>query len=101
MTVTTANSEPGGMTVADILPKIERLQSALEAQAPGIENYLSEINEDLRQYPELTFLLSDEEIAPIYAAILKKTNTVIAVKTAKKKGNKGMLDDGQMVADLL
>lgn len=89
------------MQVDDILPKIERLEAALLAAEPGIENYLAEINEDLRQYPDLTFLLSDEQIAPIYKAIIQRSNVVIAVKASKKRGSNAMLDDGSSVASLL
>jgi hypothetical protein len=89
------------LTVDSILPKIAQLQQALETEAPGIETYLQEINEELRTHPELTFMLSDEQIQPIYAAILKRENVAITVKQAKKKGKNDKLDDGRSVADLL
>ncbi len=90
------------ITVDSILPKIAHLQQMLETAAPGIENYLMEINEDLRQYPELTFMLSDEQIAPIYSAIMKREGIALAVKASKKKGSKReLLPDGGTVADIL
>jgi hypothetical protein len=89
------------MQVEDILPKLENLRQCLEAEAPNIEQHLMEINNDLRQYPDLTFMLTDEQIAPIYQAILKKENIVIAVKQSKKRGSNSKLDDGRTVADLL
>lgn len=89
------------MKVEDIVPKLDNLSQMLDANAPGIENHLKEINEDLRQYPDLVFLLSDEQISPIYRAILKHENVVIKVKEAKKRKNNSLLDDGTSVASLL
>jgi phosphopantetheine adenylyltransferase len=89
------------MQVSDILPKIETLRQSLEAADPNIEFHMRAINEDLRQYPELVFALTDEQIAPIYQSILKKTNTTITVKAAKKRGKNNLLDDGTSVADAL
>lgn len=89
------------MQVDDILPKLELLEQALQQEAPEIESYMREINTDLRQFPELVFALSDDQIAPLYQAILKKTNTVIEVKTKRKRGSKNILDDGSSVADAL
>lgn len=89
------------MQVDDILPKLEKLEQALKENAPEIDHHMLEINQDLRQYPELVFALTDEQIAPLYQSILKKTNTFIEVKTSRKRGKKNMLDDGTSVADAL
>lgn len=92
--------------IAKILPKLSTLDEMLEAQAPGLKNYLLEINEDLRQYPDLVHLLNDEQIKPIYSALRAVTNTVITAKAAKAtkevKGTKKVsAEDGNMLANLL
>jgi hypothetical protein len=92
--------------IAKILPKLQQLDEMLESQAPGIKNYLLEINEDLRQYPDLVHLLNDEQIRPIYSALRAVTNTVITAKAAKAnkevKGTKKVSsEDGNMLANLL
>jgi hypothetical protein len=73
------------LMISVILPKINILREALLAQAPEIANHLKEINEDLRQYPDLVHLLSDDDIAPIYSAIMEQSNVEITAKAAKKK----------------
>lgn len=102
MITTDQNAE----VIAKILPKLSILDEMLEAQAPGLKNYLLEINEDLRQYPDLVHLLTDEQIKPIYSALRAVTNTVITAKAAKAnkevKGTKKVsADDGAMLANLL
>lgn len=78
---TDANAE----AVAKILPKIQDLEVALLSQAPEVAHHLSEINEDLRQYPDLTWLLSDEQIKPIYSALREMSDVEITTRAAKKK----------------
>lgn len=71
-----------------ILPKLQSLQLALEEANPNIRGYLKAINEDLRQYPELTILLTDEQIKPIYSALRAETQVVISTRESKKRGAK-------------
>lgn len=85
-----------------ILPKLLQLEQELNAENPEIDQYLKFINDDLRQYPELVHLLSDEHIKPLYSAMRQKTDVTISVKASKKKkGAKGLLSDGRSVGDLL
>lgn len=87
----------------NIMPKLEQLEQELHSENPEIDQYLLLINQDLRQYPGLEHLLTDEQIKPIYLAMRQKTDVKISVKAsrAKGKGAKGKLDDGRNVADLL
>lgn len=92
--------------ISRILPKLSQLDEMLESQAPGLKNYLLEINEDLRQYPDLVHLLTDEQIRPIYSALRATTNTVITAKAAKankesKTTKKVSGDDAALLASLL
>lgn len=92
--------------ISRILPKLSQLDEMLESQAPGLKNYLLEINEDLRQYPDLVHLLNDEQIRPIYSALRAVTNTVITAKAAKTnkevKGTKKVsAEDGNMLSNLI
>lgn len=77
------------------------LEQQLVEDEPDLKTFLRQINEQLRQFPELVHLLSDEEIAPVYKARMRLTNTEVSVKKSKKKGSKGLLDDGKKLADLL
>jgi hypothetical protein len=87
--------------IAAILPKLQSLQVALEEANPNIHGYLKAINEDLRQYPELTILLTDEQIKPIYSALRAESQAVIAVKESKKRGAKVSTEVTQTLMGLL
>lgn len=84
-----------------ILPKLTQLEQELNEENPEIDSYLKLINDNLRQFPDLVHLLSDEQIKPLYSAMRKKTDIQISVKANKKKGKAGILDDGRVVGDLL
>lgn len=73
--------------IGKVLEKLERLSDLLEVQAPDIANHMLAINRDLRQYPELVHLLSDEQIAPIYRGAIQMSQETFAA-TAKKKATK-------------
>ena len=85
----------------DLLPKLQQLEQMLEADNPDIADFMKYINDDLRQYPELTYLLNDDQLSVIYRTVLKSTDTHLAVKKSKSRGKKGLLPDGQDPADLL
>lgn len=89
--------------IAVVLPKIEQLAQELQSENPEIDKYMKFINDDLRQYPELVHLLSDEQIKPLYSAMRQKTDITISVKASRggKKKTKGLLDNGKMLGDLL
>src|SRR6185437_962339 len=97
---TTEISEENAQVIQRILPKIAQLEAALLAEAPGIRNHLQDINDDLKQYPDVVMLLSDEQIAPIYHALRAHTNVEIAARAAKKS-KKATKEEGQFLADLL
>src|SRR5690606_7622616 len=89
------------LRVSEILPKLKALEEALQTEAPGIENYIKDINNNLREFPELVHLLSDEQIKPIYSAYRAQTGVAIATKRAKTKKSGTKLSDGRSVGDLL
>lgn len=71
-----------------VLAKLESLSIALEHSAPDIANYLLDISTDLRTHPELTHLLSDEQISPVYQAALQLSGeTIVAAKAKKAKAD--------------
>ena len=96
-----AMEESNAEKVEQILPLIAQLEQELQVENPEIESYLRKINHNLRELPDLVHLLTDDQIAPIYQAMLKKSNVVIEVKKSRAKGKKGLLDDGTSVADWL
>lgn len=94
-------TEDKQLTVEDIVPKLQQLEQMLLEDNPEMPQFLGMINQDLRQYPELTYLLSDEQIKIIYSVIRRMTDVQIKVKKAKKSGKQNVLADGKSVADLL
>lgn len=85
-----------------ILDKIAQLEQELQAENPNIQNYLRMVGDNLRQFPDLVHLLSDEQIKPIYDAKRQETQVEIVKKTAKSRGRgKSILDDGKLAGDLL
>lgn len=89
------------------LQYIAKIEEALLREDPEMPNYIKWINNEVRQYPELMHLLTDEQIAPIYQGIMKVTGVQIAVtksragKSTAKSKNTGLLDDGTSVGSLL
>lgn len=79
----------------------KELENALRFQLPNVDNYLTEMNLQLREYPELLQLLADEEIAAVYSALRNKTNVAISVAKSKTKKSAGLLDSGESVGSLL
>ena len=89
------------LQVSAILPKLDSLRQALETENDDIENWIKDINNNLREFPELLHLLSDEQIQPIYLAYKAVTQVQISTKKAKSKKGERLLDDGRMAGDLL
>lgn len=98
---TTEMTQEQQLKVDEILPLLSSLQQALETECEGIEGYIKDINNNLREFPELVHLLSDEQIQPIYLAYKQQTGTVISVKKAKSKKGDKLLEDGRTAGDLL
>lgn len=74
----------------------------LQEEVPEIATILRSINNNLRQFPELVHLLSDDEIEPFYQAYMRMS-AVEATATKKKTPNKLPSTDasGNKLADLL
>lgn len=87
--------------IAEIIPKLQALQQALEEQNPNINGYLKSISENLRQFPELVHLLSDEQIKPIYSAMRQQTSVVISAKLAKNAAKKPTANEAAQLLNLL
>lgn len=67
----------------DILKKLQDLKQALEENAPGYEMYLRKIHTQLKDNPDITFMLSDEDIQHISKAIFKYKSISVTTKEAK------------------
>lgn len=63
----------------------EMKRVAEEDGAPSIHTHLELLNNNLRRNPELIHLLSEEEIAPYYKAVIAKADIVLAPVKAKAK----------------
>lgn len=81
--------------------QLRNLAAALETDNPGIDNYMRDINENLREFPELVYLLKAEEIAPLYKYIRQQTQVEISTKKNKKKGKNADVGGGKTAADFL
>ena len=66
-----------------ILKVMRNIEAQLQRENPKIENYMVEINQNLRSFPDLIHLLTDEQIAPYYKAVLKQSNIKLAPKKSK------------------
>lgn len=85
------------------LERIQDLRQALEVQDPGMGNFLNLINAQLRKFPELAYMLSDEEIKTIVQGHCQKKFEYLEAKAKKpiRKSSPGKLADGSTLADLL
>ena len=68
--------------------KIEELRQALLAEHPTMPLLLKDIHSTLQKQPDNITLVDDDEIGTIFQALMKYTNTSVAL-TAIKKGGKG------------
>ena len=66
-----------------ILKVMRNIEAQLQSENTQIENYMVEINQNLRSFPDLIHLLTDEQIAPYYKAVLKQANIKLAPKKSK------------------
>lgn len=78
--------EIGTLDKEKFLNNLNALNSALEANAPGISGYLEAINKDLNLYPELAHKLTPDKLKVIFSGILKFNGAQLAPSIAKKKG---------------
>lgn len=82
--------------------EMAELSQLLEEENADIDSALEKINNNLRQYPELTVLLDDEEIIPFYRAYSKKAAIVTKKATSRKKGKlPSVAENGKDLTDLL
>lgn len=79
----------------------EELKMQLQEEAPELGSLMRQISEQMRQFPELVHLLSDEEIASVYQARLSQTKTHISVAKSKSRKSKGLLPTGESLGDVL
>lgn len=69
---------------------------AAEDEAPDIKSHMARISTNLRKFPDLVHLLSDEQIEPYYKAALKMADVILAPakkKAAKKKDDVAVVED--------
>lgn len=100
LTAETLDSEQAALFAA-AERSISELEAQLVAEDPDIRTYLREINLQLRQFPELLYLLKPEQRAPIYRGLITVSEIEIVKAKAKKAGKNHILDNGKTVLDLL
>jgi hypothetical protein len=103
-----ADVEPVNEQHRAILESLANLKALMIAGDPDFALLLGEIHSQLIQYPELTHILTDDQIDAVYKGLLQKNQVHIAVKVSKakapkggKKSEKGLLPDGSKVGDFL
>ena len=67
----------------ELVQAVHNLAAALYAAEPGLDNFLADIHKALRSEPELTHIMSDDQIAVVYQAQI--AHSKIAVVPAKAK----------------
>ena len=79
------------------------LEVALLNKFPDMPKYLNATLSCLRESPELTHILTDEQIAPLYKTLIQRANFEVAITKSRAKGkkNSGLLDTGESMADLI
>ncbi len=81
-----------------IFSKILELQQKLQAAAPNYEHLLHTIHMMLQKDPDLTHLLSEEQIGVVVAGLCKRKNIVIA--EPQKLSRKTTTSTGKKLADV-
>lgn len=67
----------------ELVQAVHNLAAALYAAEPGLDNFLADIHKALRAEPELTHIMSDDQIAVVYQAQI--AHSKVAVVPAKAK----------------
>lgn len=102
------STEPQSEQHRQVLESLENLKTLLIAKDPQFPHLLSHIHKQLFDSPELSHILTDEEIGIVVQGWLEKNKVQIQVKASKatspkggKKSLKGLLDDGTKPGDWL
>lgn len=78
---------PQELPAAEVSEKLRELHAALLMRTPQLPNLMIDINRNLRQYDELAYLLTDDQLGLIVNSNLAVKNTVLVnAKTATGKG---------------
>lgn len=85
----------------DVVGKIQELQAALDERLPGFPLLLRDIHNTLRQDPEVTTLLTDEEISVIVKGLETHAAVTIVDSKAKKASSRGGSKKVAITADML
>lgn len=81
--------------------KLKEMENQLLSNDPQLPEYLTIIRDDLRQYPEIVYLLTPEEIAPLYKAILTFSKHQVQTKATSRRTRASTTASGQSAASLL
>lgn len=85
----------GVLSVLDV--EMERV--AKEDGAPAIHTHLEALNINLRKNPELIHLLTEEQIAPYYKAVVAQAELVLQPIKKKAAAAKAKKEDAVFVQD--
>jgi len=79
-----ARTEQQESILRDCIACIAALSEQLDAEIPQLHQAMVRTNNYLRQYPDLIHLLTDEQIAPLYQAMVSQAGIQAAMPKAKK-----------------
>lgn len=82
---TTAVAESDNPQLSNLIQTINELREQLLAEHPQLELYTQLIHKQMVEFPELCHLLSDEDIAVVYRAALRQSDTVLVKTKATKE----------------
>lgn len=78
---------------------VEMERVAREDGAPAIHTHLEALSVNLRKNPELIHLLTEEQIAPYYKAVIAQADLVLQPVKKKAAATKAKKEDAAFVQD--
>lgn len=93
--------EVEGLNAELFMANLLSVEEGVKASGENIQDYLRLIHANLVQYPELTHILNDEQIAIIVQGFLKESNTQIKVATQRGAKSMAKITAGRSKTDLL
>lgn len=77
-----------GFNPKEFLDLLPNLAAAIEVRAPGIAGYVQQINTQLNEHEELTYILNNDQLNIICSGLLFLTNSNMADAVSKSRGTR-------------
>lgn len=73
---------------------LDKLRVQLEAEVPQLKQAMATVNNYLREFPDLVHILTDEQIAPLYQAMMTEAKVQLAPAKKSSSSKKTATFDG-------